>query len=142
MHTKHRPFNNQEVANVFESYANDVRAELLFLRQLMYDVASETPGVGELKETLKWGQPSYMPAKAKIGTTVRLGQIPAEPGSYALYFHCQTTLVDTFKEIHPNEFKYQGNRAIIFNINTKILVPELKDCIALALTYHLSKKRC
>ncbi len=33
-----------------------------------------------------------------------------------------------------------GNRSIIFNEDDEIPLKELKECIALALTYHLNKK--
>jgi len=141
MSKKPRAFASPEIAAIFESYPGKIRTNLLFLRGLLYDVATNTQGVGPLKETLKWGQPSYHPVNANIGTTIRLDQTATDTDAYALYFHCQTTLVDTFREMYPSEFTYQGNRAIIFNTNTKIRVPALKDCIALALTYHLRKKQ-
>lgn len=57
-----------------------------------------------------------------------------------MYFHCQTTLVDTFKELYHDKFRFEGNRSLLFNENDKIPVAELSHCIALALTYHLDKK--
>ena len=35
-----------------------VRSNLLILRQLIFDTAAVTEGVGELEETLRWGEPS------------------------------------------------------------------------------------
>jgi len=58
----------------------------------------------------------------------------------SIYFKCQTSLVNTFKELYKDQFRYEGNRAILFNINDKIPVGELNHCIAMALIYHLSKK--
>jgi len=43
---------------VFNTYPNGIKKKLLLLRQLILDTASETEGVGDLEETLKWGQPS------------------------------------------------------------------------------------
>ena len=57
-----------------------------------------------------------------------------------MYFHCQTTLVDTFKEIFRDDFKFEGNRAIVFEKTDQVPVKELRHCISLALTYHLNKK--
>ena len=37
-----------------------MRKKLLHLRQIILDTASETEGVNELEETLKWGEPSYL----------------------------------------------------------------------------------
>jgi hypothetical protein len=101
-------------------------------------VAEETPGVGELEETLKWGQPSYLTTQSKSGTTIRIDE-HKEVGKYAMYVHCQTTLVDSFREIYPTTFQYEDNRAIVFDNNQPPAAEELADCIAMALTYHLNK---
>ena len=93
-----------------------------------------------MEETLKWGQPSYLTTETKSGSTIRLDAIRAMPGSYALYFHCQTTLVETFKDKFGATFRYEGNRALIFSAADKIPETELRECIALALTYHVKKK--
>ena len=61
------------------------------------------------------------------------------PQRYAMYFHCQTKLVDTFRALFPNEFTYDGNRAIIFEQSDVVLKKPLSHCIAMALTYHLNK---
>lgn len=45
---------NPEVAAVFECYPSAIKRKLLFLRQLIFKVASKTEGVGVLEETLKW----------------------------------------------------------------------------------------
>jgi len=57
------------------------------------------------------GQPSYLTAESKSGSTIRIDQVKAEAGQYAVYFHCQTDLVETFRELYP-ELSYSGNRAI------------------------------
>jgi len=134
-------FADSDVAAVFESYPNPVKQKLLFLRQLIFDVAAETEGVGQVEETLKWGHPSYLTVRPKSGSTIRIDQVKSKEGQYAMYFHCQTTLVDTFKEIYANEFRFEGNRSIIFNVEHQVPVQALSHCIALALTYHLDKKR-
>ena len=69
---------------------------MLALRRLILDTAKTTKGVGPIEETLKWGQPSYLTPETKSGSTVRIDQVKAEPGQYAVYFHCQTNLVETF----------------------------------------------
>jgi len=124
---------NANVAEVFRNYPESARQKLLFLRQLIFDVAAETEGVNKLEETLKWGEPSYL---AKSGSTVRIGLKNSDPKQYAMYFHCKTKLVDVFKEIYRGKFKFEGNRAIVFNQDDLIPVSELKHCIALSLIYH------
>ena len=58
---------------------------------------------------------------------------------YAMYFHCQTNLVEMFRSLFPNDFAFDGNRAILFP-RDKVPTKQLSECIAAALTYHLNKK--
>ena len=128
-----------QVAAVFESYPEGLRAKLLALRQLILDVASRTPGVGELEETLRWGQPSYITAQSRSGSLVRIDRMKPGEGKYAIYFLCQTTLVETFKERYRDVFEFEGNRSITFDENDRLPVEALSDCISMALTYRLSR---
>lgn len=135
-----KSFANTDVAKVFSEYPKDVRQKLSKLRELIFSTAKHTPGVGTLVETLKWGQPSYLTTETKSGSTIRLDAIKSTPGNYALYVHCQTTLVETFKAKFGPLFRYEGNRALIFSATDKIPETELRECIALALTYHSKKQ--
>jgi len=110
---------------------------MMVLRQLVFDTAAELGNVEDVEETLKWGEPSYV---VKGGSTVRMDWKESNPTQFALYFHCQTKLVDTFKELYRNKLKYQGNRAIVFEVNDQIPVEIIKHCIELTLTYHSRKK--
>jgi len=58
-----------------------------------------------------------------------------------MYFHCQTTLVDSFKEMYRSKFEFVGNRSIVFGKDDKIPIKELSHCISMALTYYLNKKQ-
>lgn len=51
---------NSDVSAVFNRYPERMREKLMFLRQLIIETAATTEGVGELEETLKWGEPSYL----------------------------------------------------------------------------------
>ncbi len=133
-------FAHPKIAEVFEAYPKAIREKLMLLRQLIFDTASETEGVGELEETLKWGQPSYLTTQSKSGSTIRIDSIKPDDKKYAIYFNCKTTLVDTFREIYPDQFHFEGNRSIIFDLKDKIPVHEISDCISIAFTYHLNKR--
>jgi hypothetical protein len=139
--TKRKSIENADVAAVFDAYPKEIKPKLMFLRQLIFGVASRTNGVGELEEVLKWGQPSYLTTQTKSGSLVRIDQIKSQDGKYAMYFHCQTTLVDTFKEMYRDQFEFGGNRSIIFRVKDKVPVKELIHCVSMALTYHLNKKK-
>lgn len=131
MQTIHNP----AVADVFKQYPSEMRKKLLFLRTLIFETASEL-NVGEVEETLKWGEPSYI---TKQGSTIRMDWKPRAPEHYALYFNCKTTLVETFEALYGNLFCYEGNRAIIFTRLELIPVKQLKHCIGLSLQYHRLK---
>ena len=131
---------NPAMDAVFSAYSGPVKAKLLALRRLIRDTAKATPGVGALEETLKWGQPSYLTTESRSRSTIRIDRVKAEPGRYALYFHCQTSLVETFREIYP-ELRYSGNRAILLDAGDRLPEAELRHCVALALTYHLGKRK-
>lgn len=87
------------------------------------------------------GQPSYLTSQSKSGSLIRIGQDKTKTDQYAMYFHCQTTLVDSFKEMYRGKFKFMGNRSIVFSMDDKIPINELSNCISMALTYHLNKKQ-
>ena len=130
-------FETPAVAHAFENYPPTVRRKLLTLRELIFETAAATPGVGTLEETLKWGEPAYLTSETKSGSTIRLGWKKSAPAQYAMYFNCQTSLVDTFRTLFPGDFKFEGNRAIVFSISDAIPRDPLACCIAAALTYHL-----
>jgi hypothetical protein len=133
------PIQNPAVAQAFEAYPPLLRRQLLALRQLILDTASDTPGVGELEETLKWGEPAYLTSASKSGSTIRLGPARSSPAQYALYFNCKTTLVDTFRTLFPQELRYEGNRAIVLDVADAVPRDALSFCIQAALTYHWKK---
>lgn len=137
---RHR-FDNPDIAAVFESYPAPLRKALLALRALILDTAAALDGVGPVEEALRWGQPSYLTAKTKSGTTIRIDRVKADSHRYALYVHCQTDLIAQFKERYPSELTYDGKRAVIFDLETPPPEDIVRHCIALALTYRARKGR-
>jgi len=75
--------NNVEVLAIFDSYPNNVRDHFYFLRQLVFETASELE-ITDLEETLKWGEPSYL---TKKGSTLRISWRKSNPNQVALFFH-------------------------------------------------------
>ena len=138
---KNQPFKSPEVKAVFDGYPRNMKSKLLFLRNLIYLIAAKTEGVGDLEETLKWSSPSYLTTKTKSGTTLRIDRIASQKGKFAVYVHCQTTLIAPFKKIYKDLFEYDGNRALILDEKDSLPVKELSHFIYLALTYHLHKKQ-
>jgi hypothetical protein len=139
--TKRAGVSDPAVDAVFSAYPKPLKTKLLALRRLIFDTAATTKGVGALQETLKWGQPSYLTTETKSGSTIRIDRVKSSANQYAVYFHCQTDLVATFRELYPKELSYSGNRAVIFDTNGNIPEAALRHCVALALTYHLNKRK-
>ena len=92
---------------------------------------------GGIEETLKWGQQSFLPKRRGIGTTIRIDQ--ANDQEVALYVHCQTTLVDTYRSLF-SELKFEGNRVVLFPIDKPLPKETIRVCVTEALLYHHNKK--
>ena len=135
------PFRDPNVKAVFDDYPAKLRSPLMGLREMILKTAVETDGVGKLVETLKWGEPAYLPAKPGIGTTIRINALKGSADRYAMFVNCQTTLVATFRELYTDIFEFEGKRALILNVGKRLPAKALQHCIALALTYHLRPKR-
>ncbi len=131
---------NQLFASSLAPFTPPVRAKLTEIRKLILSLPEKLDGVGPLLETLRWGQFSFLTFETGSGSTIRIDAIRANPKNYAIYFNCNTTLVDDFKQLYPKRFKFEGNRAIIFDVATPLPVDELRHCISLALTYHQRKQ--
>lgn len=132
-------FTNKAVRAAFDGYPKDIRNKLLALRALIFETAAKTEGVGVLEEALRWGEPSYITSKSGSGSTIRINA--RGEGGYAIFFHCQTDLVPTFRSLYGDAFRFEGNRAILFDKKDAVPKAALAHCIALALTYHASRKR-
>ncbi len=127
---------NPEVEEKFKSYPPNVRKKLKVLRKLILETAKEIEDIQELEEALKWGEPSYL---VKKGSTIRMDWKARNPNQYAMYFSCTTRLVPTFQLLFKNQLKFEGKRAIVFDLDEMPNEELIKYCITLALTYHKVK---
>lgn len=128
---------NPEVESVFDSYPDAVRDKLSNLRRIIIEAADEAESIDSLEETLKWGEPSYL---AKHGSTIRIDWKKKTPEQYAIYFKCTSKLVSTFKTVYEDLFRFEGTRAIVFQLDEEVPEVELKNCIQAGLTYHKVKQ--
>ncbi|MDC5806232.1 DUF1801 domain-containing protein [Vibrio europaeus] len=126
---------NNAVKERFDEYPENARARLTELRDLVFKIASELD-LGQVDETLKWGEPSY---SVKTGSPLRMDWKLKSPNNYYLFFNCQTKLVDTFRELFGEELVFQGNRAIILSLSKPIPETEIRSCLEIALTYQQRK---
>ena len=135
-----RKISDRATVAAFEAYPDAVRLKLIDIRKLIFDVARETNGVGKLAEALRWGQPSYLTPETGSGSTVRLGMVPGLPAHCAVFFHCQSGLVEQFRTLYRGELTFFGNRAIVLAACDPIPTVALRHCLGLALTHHLRKR--
>ncbi|WP_172379519.1 DUF1801 domain-containing protein [Vibrio sp. Vb339] len=126
---------NQAIKTHFDEYPDDVRARLDELRSLIFELCSDLD-LGEVEESLKWGEPSY---NVKTGSPIRIDWKLKSPNNYYLFFNCQTKLIDTFRELHDGTLAFQGNRAIVLNLTEPLPKAPIKQCLELALTYQQRK---
>lgn len=136
-----KTFQNQAVKIVFDAYPPAVRPKLMAMRELIFQTAASDASVGDIEETLKWGEPAYLTSQSKSGSTIRMDWKAAKPHQYALYFNCQTTLIDTFRTLFGSELQFEGNRAIVFSLAKDAPKKTLAFCIQAAFTYHLKSKK-
>lgn len=120
-------------ANLLAHFAAEAQPALRRLQRLILETAAAHPEIGQLEQSLKWGQPSY---RSRRGSPIRLGWAASRPTEAALYFHCQLRLVETFREMYGERLCFEGNRAIRLPIADKLPKSDLAHCIYLALTYH------
>ncbi|MBL4799345.1 MAG: DUF1801 domain-containing protein [Oleispira sp.] len=124
-----------QIKHKFDSYPKDAKAVLLQVRSLILEIAQQQ-NLGAVEETLKWGEPSYL---VKGGSAVRFDWKEKTPQHYFLFFNCKTKLVDTFRELYSDDLEFQGNRAIVLNLNEPIPSAILQHCIELSLKYKSIK---
>lgn len=124
-----------EVKAVLARYPTEARRRLKTTRDIIFDVAGEL-NLGPVEETLKWSEPAYL---VKTGSTIRMAWKGKSPEQISIYFHCQTQLLETFRELYPDALDYDGKRAIHLPIAKQIDVAKLQHCLTLALTYQKIK---
>lgn len=132
-----RPFASANIAAAFDIPNMQARKGLLALRAMVFEVADDLPQIGKVEEALRWGQPAYLTPETKSGSTLRLG-IP-KSGGFALFVHCQTSLISDYRAAFPDATDIEGKRAILFNDTADIDPNSLKWLIRRALTYHLKR---
>lgn len=126
---------DKAVRHHFDQYPHNARQRIEELRALLFELAGEL-ALGEVEESLKWGEPSY---NVKTGSPIRMDWKLKSPNHYYLFFHCQTKLIDTFRELYAEALEFQGNRAIVLCLSQPLPVAAIKHCLELALTYQQRK---
>ncbi|GAB3488916.1 hypothetical protein [Marinomonas epiphytica] len=126
----------QDVEQKLNGYPESIRQIMLSIRKLIFGVA-ENCRLGEVEESLKWGQLSY---KVSKGTAIRMDWNETTKDKLHFYVHCQTSLIGAFRAMYPEQFDYQGNRELMMTIEGDMPLNCLAHCIELAFTYDRKKQ--
>lgn len=129
------PFQTPKVKAAYDAFGQKQRVIALILRELVFEVAMDTPQAGEVEETLKWGQPSFITPKTKSGSTLRIGV--TKSGDTGLYAHCGTSIISDYAATFPGDDRIDGNRGVLFSTADDIAKDRLRHLIRHGLTYHL-----
>lgn len=127
----------KQTRDAFSGLPGHLKEKLFSLRELILETADENPAIGPLEETLKWGEPAFLTSATKSGTTIRINRHDKDDNQYAIYVHCQTDLLDRYRQLYGDTLTFDGNRAVVFNVADRMPQEAVKHCIAMALTYHL-----
>jgi hypothetical protein len=127
------------VATVFAGFPEAKRRALLVARDLILAAAAGDPRVGEVTETLKWGEPAYLTKTTRSGSTLRLG-LTAGTKAPAMFVNCRTTLVGEIRDRYGDRFRYEGTRGIILPMEIGDQAEAVRHAAHLALTYHLRRR--
>lgn len=129
-----------EIARVLKTAPKPVRDRLMSIRTLIF-AAADAEKIGPLEETLKWGDPAYLPKHPRIGTTLRLGWSEGAKAGVTLFVPCQTRLIDLYRARFSTGFEYDGSRAVRMSLDAPLPEAEVQQMAAMALTYHRDKRR-
>lgn len=127
-----------QVSEIFDRWSDLNKGAGLKIRDLIFESARALPEVGAIFETLKWNQPAYLTQDTGSGTTIRL-DVTKSGDRIGLYFHCQTTLIETFRARYSDRLVFDKNRAILLDPTKALPTEVLVHCIGMAQTYHLKK---
>lgn len=126
---------DKAVLKCISQWPEPARRSFSTIRHIVLDVASRT-GVGTLEETLKWGQPSWLPRKKGVGATLRCNWSAKRPDHISLFVHCGSRIIEMIQPLYPTSFQYEGQRGLHMVLDDPLPIDAIDHCVALTLTYH------
>ncbi|SDW21911.1 hypothetical protein [Litoreibacter albidus] len=121
------------IFQVFASMPADVATTLRAARLDILRAAAASNEVGQLDETMKWGEPAYLTCAPKTGTTLRLGLIG---GQAAVMVPCSTAIIDDARAIFGPLPELSGKRGLVLGGQRQVF----NYVVDAALHYHLRKR--
>ncbi len=126
------------VTELIDAWPDAPRTQLLACRALFLDVAKEAE-VGRLDETLKWGQPSWRPARRNTGSTLRAYWFAKDPAFLSLYVDCKSNLATRMRDLYPDLPRNDGRRHLAIDLGAPLPEQALRHLAAMTFTYHRTK---
>lgn len=114
-----------------EHYPPAALSQLKQIEALILKTAKQRE-LGPISCSKKWSQSSY---QGPYGTPIRLGWEAKAPDVCFIYFHCQTKVVASLREVFGSNLKFIGNRAIELPLEQPLPTEVLVHCIQTALNY-------
>ncbi|WP_299042453.1 hypothetical protein [uncultured Tateyamaria sp.] len=122
-----------------ETWPQPAQTQFVKLRQIVHDVATSAE-IGPLDESLKWGQPSWRPKRARVGSTLRVDWSPSTPDRLLAFVDCKTNLAAQMDTRFPGQFHNDGRRALGFDLDKPLDEDAVWQLVHLTLTYHRAKR--
>ena len=124
--------------DILSNWPQAAQTHFCTLRDIVHD-AAKVAKIGDLTETLKWGEPAWLPATSGIGSTLRASWSPKRPVTLDLFLSCNSTLPETMRSLYPTTFEFDGKRSILLPLDFPLPTDALHHCAHLTLTYHRTK---
>lgn len=125
-----------DIEAIVQDYPPEIQSRFQEFQTMVLELANRTEDINKLEESLKWGEPAF---KSNIGSPFRFGWSTKRPDQFGIYFICTTTLVETFRQLYPDFFTFDGNRGLIFSPGKEFPKEPLIHCLELALRYKKVK---
>lgn len=118
-----------KIEGYYPTYTDIEKEKLQEMSNLIERVAEKLSVV--IKAERKWGQLSL---SSTIGTSIRIARF--DENHVAFFVHCQTTLVEQWREMFTDSLEFSKTRAILLKNHEELPINELEICIQMALTYR------
>lgn len=123
-----------DIQALYPKYSALEKQKLTEMQNLIHKVADESDI--EISEGVKWGQLSFATPNE---TPIRIDKF--SDTQIALFVHCQTHLIETWRSLFSDRLHFSKNRAIIIDLNEPLPEEQLKICIDQAFNYHLKNRK-
>ncbi|MCB1643980.1 MAG: DUF1801 domain-containing protein [Pseudomonadales bacterium] len=124
------------VEDKIAAYPDHVRPSAERLRRWIIE-AAQSSGQAAPEQSLKWGEPAF---STRQGSPVRFDWKAKQPDTISLYFNCQTSLADTFRELYGEQLDIQGNRELRLPLQGEWPDAVIRHCLQMAVNYKSWRK--